>query len=87
MNLVRSVISSAHELKKYWGRKNMHSVLEEFVSVPMCISRPNQATWSERRMITLSMSVLDLKKCVVIYTENAEYIEESARRECARLVD
>ena len=58
---MRSVRSSAHELKKYWGRKNMNSVLEGFVSVPMCISRPNQATWSERRMITLSMSVLDLK--------------------------
>ena len=45
-------------LKKPEGGENTHSVLEVF-SVPMCISRPNQEKWSERRVIPFLMSVLD----------------------------
>ena len=49
-------------LKKPGGGENTHSVFEEFFFVPMCISSPNQAKWSERRVIHLSMPVLDSKK-------------------------
>ena len=54
-----SVISEVNVLKKPGGKKNMHSVFEGFSPVPMCISRPNQATGLERKVINISVSVLD----------------------------
>ena len=61
MELVVSLSSEVRVLKKPGGGKNMHSVFERFFPVPMCILRPNRAKWSDRRVIPLTMSVLDSK--------------------------
>ena len=42
-------------------RKKMHSVFEGFFFVPMCILRPNQTKWLDRRVIHFSVLVLDSK--------------------------
>ena len=54
-----SVGGEVRVLKKPGGGKKMHSVFEVFFPVPMCILRTNQAKWSERRVIHISVLVLD----------------------------
>ena len=38
----------------------------------MYILRPNQVKWSERRVIPLSVLVLDSKKIAIVYIEHVE---------------
>ena len=57
--LLGSAGSGVRVLNKPGGGKTMYSVFEGFFPVTMCISRPNQAKWLERRVIPLSVSVLD----------------------------
>ena len=66
--LVGSVMGEVHVLKKTGGGNNMHSVSEGFFPVTMCISRPNQAKWLERKAIPLPVSVLDSNTNAAQYT-------------------
>ena len=61
MELVRSVCSEVYVLKKPGGGKNIHSVFEGVLYVPMFILSPNEAKRSERRVINISMLVSDSK--------------------------
>ena len=50
LGLVGSVVGELRVLKKPGDGKNMYSVFEGFFPVPMCILRPNQVKWLERRV-------------------------------------
>ena len=60
--LVGSVGGGVRALNKLGGRKKMHSVFEGLFPVPIFISRQNWEKWLEKRVINLSISVLDSKK-------------------------
>ena len=55
----------------------MHSLFERFLPVQMCILRPNQANWSERRVVPIFMSVLDSNKNVLSSTQSMHKISNS----------
>ena len=55
---MREVSNIVSVLKKPGGGENRHSVFDRVFFVPMCISSPNRAKWSERRVIPFSRSVL-----------------------------
>ena len=61
MELVRSLVGSVSALKKTEGGKNTNLFFKGFLSVPMCISRPNREKWSESRVTPLLMFVMDSK--------------------------
>ena len=58
MGLVVSVGGEVCVMNKPGCGKKMHSVFEGVFPVPVCISRPNRAKWSEGRLIPLIMLVL-----------------------------
>ena len=61
VEVVREVSGIVRVVKKPGGGENMLSVFDGFFPVPMCISNPNWAKWSERRVTPFLMSVLDSK--------------------------
>ena len=50
VEVVREVSGIVRVVKKPGGGENMLSVFDGFFPVPMCISNPNWAKWSERRV-------------------------------------
>ena len=68
VELVESLSVEVCVMKKPGCGKKMNSVLKYFFPVPMCISRPNQAKWLERRVVPLAMSALDSKTRVMSST-------------------
>ena len=68
VQLLGSVSSKVRMLKNPGDGKKMHSVFEGFFPVSMCILRPNQEKWSERRAINFFDVSTGLKyKCAIIY--------------------
>ena len=61
VEVVIEVGGSVRVLKKPGGGENTYLFFEVFFYLPMCISSPNRAKWSERRVITFSISVLNSK--------------------------
>ena len=61
MEVVIEVRGSVRVLKKPGGGENTNSFFDDFPSVPICISSPNRAKWSVRRVVPFSVSVMDSK--------------------------
>ena len=57
VEVCREVSSSVCVLKKPGGGKNTHSVFVDFSFVPICISSPNRAKWSVRRVLQPSTEI------------------------------
>ena len=72
VKVLRELSGSVCLLKKPGGRKNTHTVFDNFPSVPICISSPNREKWSVRRVVPFLVSVLDSKTNAPLSTSSMQ---------------